>query len=84
MEVRMENKKAAALSGMDPVLAAIQERLQTRPKDWLEKLQQDPGTFCDVEKEIHGAFAQMADQVVAGLLAEATADAEFAAAAKKK
>jgi len=37
-----------------------------------------------LEKEIHGAFAQMADQVVAGLLAEATAEADFAEAAKKK
>jgi hypothetical protein len=84
MEVRMEDKKAAALSGVEPVLAAIQQRLQTRPKDWLQKLQQNPSKFGDLEKEIHRAFAQMADQVVAGLLAEATADADFAEAAKKK
>lgn len=84
MEVRMENKKGIVVTGIDPVLAQIQRRLQARPKEWLVALQQDPGKFADLEKEIHGAFAQMADQVVAGLLAEATAEADFAEAAKKK
>ena len=84
MEVRMESKKGTVLTGIDPVLTQIQERLRARPKEWLATLQQAPGKFADVEKEIHRAFAQMADQVVAGLLAEATADADFAAAAKKK
>lgn len=84
MEVRMESKKGSVLTGIDPVLTQIQERLQARPKQWLVALQQDPGKFADVEKEIHRAFAQMADQVVAGLLAEATADADFAQAAEKK
>ena len=84
MEVRMESKTGTGLTGIDPVLAQIQHRLQARPKEWLVTLQQDPGKFADVEKEIHRAFAQMADQVVAGLLAEATADADFADAAKKK
>lgn len=84
MEVRMESKKGTAVTGIDPVLARIRQRLQARPQEWLAALQQDPGTFADVEKEVHRAFAQMADQVVAGLLAEATADADFAQAAKKK
>ena len=84
MEVRMESKKGIVLTGIDPVLALIQQRLQARPKEWLVALQQDPGKFADVEKEIHGAFAQMADQVVAGLLAEATADPDVAQAAQKK
>jgi hypothetical protein len=83
MEVRMEDKKAAALTGIDPIVAAIQQRLQTRPKDWLQKLQQNPRQFADLEQEIHRAFAQMADQVVAGLLAESTGS-DFADAAKKK
>lgn len=84
MEVRMESKKGTVLTGIDPVLEQIRQRLQARPKEWLVALQQDPGKFADVEKEVHRAFAQMADQVVAGLLAEATADAEFAKTAQKK
>jgi hypothetical protein len=84
MEVRMESKKGMIVVGIDPVLSQIQQRLQARPQEWLVALQQDPGKFADVEKEVHHTFAQMADQVVAGLLAEATADAEFAKTAKKK
>ena len=80
----MENKQTSALTGIDPIVAAIQQRLQTRPKDWLQKLQQNPSKFGDLEQEIHRAFAQMADQVVAGLLAESTAGSDFAEAAKKK
>jgi hypothetical protein len=84
MEVRMESKKGMAVTGIHPVLSQIQQRLQAGPKEWLVALQQNPGKFGDVEKEVHRAFAQMADQVVAGLLAEATADSDFAQTAKKK
>ena len=84
MEIRMGNKKGAVLSGIDPVLAEIQQRLRARPQEWLQALQRNPGNLADLEQEIHGAFAQMADQVVAGLLAEATADSAFAETAKKK
>lgn len=84
MEVRMETQKGTVVAGIDPVLTQIQQRLQACPKEWLLALQQDPGKFADVEKEVHHAFTQMADQVVAGLLAEATSDPDFTEAAKKK
>jgi len=84
MEVRMESKRAAAVSGIDPVLTAIQKRLQSDPREWLRTLKQDPGSFVDLEKTVHAAFQQMADQVVAGLLAQATQGDDFAQSAKKK
>jgi hypothetical protein len=84
MEVHIESSQGTALTGIDPVVAEIQQRLQTHPKEWLKALQQDPGRFANLEQEIHRAFAQMADRVVAGLLAQATADPDFSAAAKKK
>jgi len=84
MEVRMESKKGTVLTGIDPVLAEIQQRLQRHPKEWLKALQQDPGNLANLEQEIHHAFAQMADRVVAGLLAQATAAPDFSDAAKKK
>jgi hypothetical protein len=80
----MESKKGTVLSGIEPVLAEIQRRLQSDPQDWLKSLKQNPTDFADVEKKIHQAFTQMADRVVAGLLAQATAPAEFADTAKKK
>ena len=84
MEVRMESKNEAPLAGMDPVLVEIQRRLQARPKEWLKALRRDPGKFADLEKEVHRQFTQRADQVVAGLLAQATAGAAFTDAAKQK
>jgi hypothetical protein len=84
MEIRMESKTGKAVSGMDPVLAEIQQGLKTRPQEWLKALKQDPGRLANLEQEVHSAFARMADRVLAGLLAEATAPADFAEAAKKK
>jgi hypothetical protein len=84
MEIRMDSKKGKTVSSIDPVLADIQQGLKTRPQEWLKALQQDPSNLANLEQEIHGAFARMADRVVAGLLAEATAPADFADTAKKK
>ena len=84
MEVRMDSKKGPVINGIDPVLAEIQERLKAHPKQWLKVLAQNPGGLANLEQEIHRTFAQMADRVVAGLLAETTADPIFADSAKKK
>jgi hypothetical protein len=84
MEVRMESKKGTVVTGIDSVLAEIRQRLQAHPQEWLKTLEQNPGAFANLEQEIHRSFAQMADRVVAGLLAQTTADANFADTAKKK
>ena len=84
MEVRMGSQQGAVVSGIDPVLAEIRQRLQAHPQAWLQALEQNPGDLANLEQEIHRTFAQMADRVVAGLLAQATADAAFAEAAQKK
>jgi len=84
MEIRLEEKNASPLGGIEPVLKGIEHRLQGERDVWLEQLQARPGSFLELEKTVHRTFQQMADQVVAGLLAQATAGAEFAEAAKKK
>jgi hypothetical protein len=84
VEVRMESTNGKLVSGIDPVLAEIQQRLRADPKEWLKALEQNPGGLANLEQEIHRAFAQMADLVVAGLLVQATADSTFADAAQKK
>ena len=84
MEVRLESKQGPPLSGLDPVLAEIQQRLRHDPRAWLQTLQANPGSFGDLEKAVHHAFQHMADQLVAGLLAQATQGDAFAQAAKKK
>ena len=84
MEVRMDSKQGPVVRGIDPVLAEIPQRLQADPKAWLKALAQNPGGLANLEQEIHRTFSQMADRVVAGLLAQATADSAFADTAKKK
>jgi hypothetical protein len=84
MEVRMESKQGAAVKGIDPVLIEIRKRLQSHPQEWLRALTANPGSFVDLEKTVHQTFQQMADQLVAGLLAQATAADDFAQTAKKK
>jgi hypothetical protein len=84
MVIRMESKTGDVLKGIDQVRAEIQRRLQQHPEQWLQTLQKNPGSFADLEQTVHHVFQQMADQMVAGLLAQATQAAEFAQTAKKK
>jgi len=84
MEVRMGSKTGSVVSGIDSVLTEIQQRLRADPKAWLKALEQNPGGLAKLEQEVHQAFSRMADRVVAGLVAQTTADASFADAAQKK
>ena len=84
MEVRVQGKKEAPLKGIDPVLEEINKRLQSHPQKWLHNLQKNPAGFADLEKTVHHAFQQMADQLVAGLLAQAAKSDDFADNAQKK
>ncbi len=84
MEVRVQGKNGATLKGIDSVVTEIHKRLQRHPQEWLRSLQENPAGFADLEKTVHYAFQQMADQLVAGLLAQATQVDGFAQTAKKK
>jgi hypothetical protein len=48
----------------------MHQKLNSLREDWSAQLQQDPSRFGQVEVEVHHAFQQLADQVVAGLLGE--------------
>lgn len=84
MEIRVASKTASPVRGIKSVLSEVEQRLHGEPVGWLKQLQSRPGSFLELEKAVHRTFQEMADRVVAGLLAEATAAAEFAEAAKKK
>ena len=84
MKVRIESTTATPLTGIDPALAEIQQRLQSHPREWLQTLKDNPASFADLEKTVQRAFQQMADRLVAGLLAQATQADDFAQTAKKK
>jgi hypothetical protein len=83
MEIRMQ-KSAKPVAGVAEVVAQVQRQLPTQQSQWLELLQQSPGKFAELELSVHQAFQHMADQVVAGLLAEVTKSADWAQDAKKK
>ena len=51
---------------------------------WAEQLARDPAAFAALEPQIHLAFGQLADQLVASLLAQAARQQPLADAAKKK
>jgi hypothetical protein len=82
MEIRMA-KAGSPVTGVAEVVARMQRQLPTQQAEWLEQLRDRPETFADLERKVHGAFQQLADQVVAGLLAEATKPAEWARESKK-
>lgn len=70
MRVRTD---AQANSNVPPLAAILQEmhqELSSRKEGWSQQLQEDPSRFGQVEVEVHHAFQQLADQVVAGLLGE--------------
>jgi hypothetical protein len=83
MEIRMQ-KGGKPLAGVGEVVAQLQRQLPTQQSKWMEQLRQSPGKFAELEVSVHQAFQQMADQVMAGLLAEVTKPADWAQDAKKK
>jgi len=84
MEVRVQGKCGPMLKNVDEVLRQVQQQLQQQQGKWVAQLRDQPAQFADLEAQIHQTFQALADQVVAGVLAQATAAADFAQDAKKK
>jgi hypothetical protein len=81
MEVRMPSSDAVVtLPGQ---VAGVVERLTQEQRTWQERLRQDPSRFGEVEVGVHHAFQEMADQVVAGLLADLGEQPQLEDACKK-
>jgi len=84
MEVRVEGKCGPLVKNVDEVLRQIQQQLQDQQEQWVAQLRDHPAQFADLEARIHQTFQGLADQVVAGVLAQVTAADDFAQDAKKK
>ena len=82
MEIRLA-KAGSPVAGVAEVLAQAQRQLPTRQAEWIRQLSDHPEAFADLERKVHRVFQQLADQVVAGLLAEVTKPAAWADDAKK-
>ena len=83
MEIRMA-KAGPPVTGVAEVVAEMQRQLPARQAEWMQQLTDKPETFAELERAVQGVFQQLADQVVAGLLAEATQPAAWAHDAKKE
>ena len=84
MEVRVEGKGGPLVKNVAEVLRQVQQQLQDQQGQWVAQLREQPAKFVDLEAQIHRTFQDLADQVVAGVLAQATAADAFAPDAQKK
>jgi hypothetical protein len=84
MEVRLQGKSGPVVKNVGEALRQVQQRLQDQQGQWVVQLRDQPAKFADLEAHIHQTFQDLADQVVAGLLAQVTAADDFAQDAKKK
>ena len=84
MEVRVEGKCGPRVKNVDDVLRQVQQQLRDQQAEWVAQLRDFPARFADLEARIHQTFQGLADQVVAGVLAQVTAADDFAQDAQKK
>jgi broad specificity phosphatase PhoE len=68
----------------DTIVERLTKQLQVDQQKWLRQLAEEPSRFGELEVSIHQAFQQLADQLVASLLAEATHQSPALEAGKKK
>jgi predicted ArsR family transcriptional regulator len=84
MEVRVEGKRGPLVKTVDDVLRQVEQQLRDQQAEWVAQLRDQPTKFADLEARIHQTFQGLADQVVAGILAQVTAADDFAQDAQKK
>jgi hypothetical protein len=84
MEIRIDSKEGAPVPSPTQVVASLAQQLLVDQQKWLRQLTQDPGRLADLEVAVHGTFQQMADHLVASLLAAATQQSPALEAGKKK
>jgi glutamate dehydrogenase/leucine dehydrogenase len=84
MFFRFRSKSGEAVPPAEQALQKIQAQLQQQQQLWAEQLAHDPTSFAALEQEIHQRFGQLADQLVASLLAGVANQPTLPEAAKKK
>ena len=84
MEVRFDSKDGALVPSPAQVVEQLAAQLRSDQQKWLRQLAEQPTRFAALEVKVHHTFQQLADQVVASLLAQATQPSPAMEAAKKK
>jgi hypothetical protein len=83
MHVRTDAQASSTIAPLASIVNEMQKKVTSLQEDWSQQLQQDPSRFGQVEVEVHHAFQQLADQVVAGLLGEVGQQSSLEHACKK-
>ncbi len=84
MEVHNDSRTGPLVRSPGELVDRIATQLRSDHKAWLHQLTVEPGQFATLEVTVHQAFQQLADQLVASLLAQATQQSPALDAAKKK
>jgi hypothetical protein len=84
MRFRSDSQHGPDIPTPAQTLEQIQQQLSAQQQAWAQQLDRDPAAFAQLEPQIHLAFGQLADQLVASLLAHAAQQSALVAAAQKK
>jgi hypothetical protein len=84
MRFRLDSQTGPAVPTPDQALELIHSHLTAQQALWGQQLTGDPAALAALEPQIHLAFDQLADQLVASLLAHASQQQPLADAAQKK
>jgi hypothetical protein len=84
MRFRHDSKTGPDVPAPTEALVQIQHHLALQQQTWSDRLAQDPAAFAQLEHEVHLAFGQLADRLVASLLVQAAQASALAEQAKKK
>ena len=84
MRFRLDSQAGSDVPAPALALQQIQQQLAAHQRAWAEQLARDPDAFALLEAQIHQAFGQLADRLVASLLDQAAQQQALAQAAKKK
>jgi hypothetical protein len=72
MEIRTQSKAGPVVPPLAEIAATLSHQIDDMAQPLLDRLNQDPTRFAQIEVEIHDRFRQLADQMTASLLAAAT------------
>ena len=84
MRLRSDSQTGPDVPSPDQALQQIHHPPPAQQALWAQQLARDPAAFAQLEGHIHQAFGQLADRLVASLLAHAARQPALAEAAKKK
>lgn len=84
MRIRFDASSGPDVPMPERVIQEIRDQLAAQQRVWSEQLDRNPASFAELEPQVHQAFQQLADRLVASLLAQAGQQPALQEQAKKK